>query len=269
MSKNTESVLSLFWVCSEPVGNLLGTCWEPVGNQLAGSVSIVTGLVVSTISYLWESRGKGGCYGTDLISCNLFCESCQAIGSPTPLSSPKILDKTCQVTSLAGTKSAVKNPKICHSVPYSLTSLTLRRSGHSNSPRQHVIPHKRHLHNGAKKMGWFAHDTVTFCPGEWSTLGVSLALGAKIISWRAMATLWNVTCATWLTWIEYDGTSKRGSGLWNMSQWALRTSQSGWEIRSWVFRPLTEANSNGPWMNMSWCVKITHLQKGSNLCQVA
>jgi hypothetical protein len=35
MSKNTELVWSLF-----------GTCWESVGNRLAGSVSIVTGLVV-------------------------------------------------------------------------------------------------------------------------------------------------------------------------------------------------------------------------------
>jgi len=30
--------------------------------------------------------------------------------------------------------------------------------------------------------GWFAHDAVTFCQGELSAPGVSLALGAEIIS---------------------------------------------------------------------------------------
>jgi len=39
-------------------------------------------------------------------------------------------------------------PKISQSVPYSHTSLTLRRSGRPMCPPQHVIPQKRHLHNG-------------------------------------------------------------------------------------------------------------------------
>jgi hypothetical protein len=41
-SKNTESVRSLF-----------GTCWEPVGNRLAGSFSILTGLVSNKSNLNW------------------------------------------------------------------------------------------------------------------------------------------------------------------------------------------------------------------------
>jgi hypothetical protein len=43
-SKNTELVLILF-----------GTFWEPVGNRLAGSFSIVTGLVVMLAPSLGET----------------------------------------------------------------------------------------------------------------------------------------------------------------------------------------------------------------------
>jgi hypothetical protein len=46
-SKNTESVWSLF-----------GTCWEPVGNRLAGSFSIVTGLVVDDIDTVGHIQKK-------------------------------------------------------------------------------------------------------------------------------------------------------------------------------------------------------------------
>jgi hypothetical protein len=58
---------------------------------------------------------------------------------------------------------------------------------------QHVIPQKRHLYNGVYKQkkiwGWFARDAVTFCQGDVSAPGVSLALGAKIISSRAITSL--------------------------------------------------------------------------------
>jgi len=94
--------------------------------------------------------------------------------------------------------------------------------------------------------GWCARDAMTFCQENLSAPGLSVALGAESISWQATASLWKVTCALWSTCNEYDGTSKRGSGLWNILQWVLRTSQSGWEIRSWVFRPLTVAKSKGP-----------------------
>jgi hypothetical protein len=132
----------------------------------------------------------------------------------------------------------IKIPKISHNVPYFHTSLTLQRSGRPMCPPQHVIPKKRHLHNGVyiKYWGGGAGDAVTFCQRDLSAPCVSLALGAEIISWQAIVSLWNVTCAPRSTWTEYDGTSKRGSGLWNMLQWVLRTFQSGWEIQSWVFR---------------------------------
>jgi hypothetical protein len=54
-------------------------------------------------------------------------------------------------------------------------------------PPQHVIPQKRHLHNGVfiyiKKIGGgFARDAVTFCQADLSAPGMSLALDAEIIS---------------------------------------------------------------------------------------
>jgi hypothetical protein len=104
-----------------------------------------------------------------------------AIGSPTPLSGPKILDKACQVTSSAGTKSAVEMRKIRHSVPYVLTSLTLRQSGRSNSPPQHVIPQKRHRYHGVfkkKKIGVVCSDAMTFCHWQVSVPGESVAWDA-------------------------------------------------------------------------------------------
>jgi hypothetical protein len=78
-------------------------------------------------------------------------------------------------------------PKISRSVPYSHTSLTLLRSGRPVCPPQHVIPQKKHLHDGVyikkiKIWGWCARDAVTFCQGDLSASGVSLALGAEIIS---------------------------------------------------------------------------------------
>ncbi len=57
-------------------------------------------------------------------------------------------------------------------------------------------------------------------------------------------------------WMEWDGTSNCRRGFWNMSKWVFRMSQMAWEIWSCIFRPLMVANSKGPWMNVSWCVKF-------------
>ncbi len=73
-------------------------------------------------------------------------------------------------------------------------------------------------------------------------------------SWQDMAALWKDMCVLWPTWIEYKGTSNHGSGLWNMFKWDFRKSQSAWETRSYLFWPLMDANSKGPWMKVSRCV---------------
>ncbi len=110
-------------------------------------------------------------------------------------------------------------------------------------------------------MSWFAYEVVTFCQDKVSGPGVSTQRVPKISSWLAMAASWDDTCALLSIWIEYEGTSKHGRGLWNMLQWFFRISQSDWEIGSQVLQPLTLAKSKGPWMNVSWCVKLSYFEK--------
>ncbi len=112
-------------------------------------------------------------------------------------------------------------------------------------------------HTKKTNLGWYTQNAITFCQGNRGMRGVSIVWDVKINSWQAMAASWKDTCTPQSTWIEYEGTLKCGRGLWNMSQWALRASQYGWEIQCWVFWQLTVAKSNGPWMNVSWCVKLT------------
>ncbi len=135
-------------------------------------------------------------------------------------------------------------------------------------PPQRVIP-LRGTSEFDKKLGWFAYNVVTFCQDEVRGPGVSTQRVSKISSWLAMAASWNDTCALRSTWIEYEVPSKRGRGLWNMLQWVFRISQSDWEIQSQVLRPLVLAKSKGPWMNVSWCVELSHFWKGRCLWRVA
>ncbi len=135
-------------------------------------------------------------------------------------------------------------------------------------PPQSVIP-LRGTSEFDKKLGWFAYGVVTFCQDKVSGPGVSTQRVPKIRSWLAMTALWNNTCTPRSTWIEYEGTSKHGRGLWNMLQWVFRISQSDWEIRSQALRPLMLAKSKGPWVNVSWCVKVSHFLKGRSLWRVA
>jgi hypothetical protein len=67
-SKNTESVQSL-----------IGTCWEPVGNWLAGSFSIVTGLVVC-VNSLGGQSGQFLSYYARKVDISLEANGCQIFG---------------------------------------------------------------------------------------------------------------------------------------------------------------------------------------------
>ncbi len=192
-------------------------------------------------------------------------QSCLAIGNLTPLSNPKILDEACQVIK-AGTKMQSKYQRFV-TVFHRLTLLWLS----SKVDIQLVHLGMSYLQRGTFVMAYIknggreAWDAMTFCHREVGVPGVLPTWDVDRTSWQDMAASWKDTCVPRSTWIEYKGTSNLGSGLWDMVKWDLRTSQLAWETQSCVFWPLTEANSKGPWMKVSRCVKFSLFQKEHSL----
>ena len=76
--------------------------------------------------------------------------------------------------------------------------------------------------------------------------------------------LWWVVWMPPSIWMENDGISNLGNGLWNSPLYARRTFQSLMSIQSRVFRPWTVENSKGPRIYVDSWVIVTHRRKGSS-----
>ncbi len=110
---------------------------------------------------------------------------------------------------------------------------------------------------------------MTFCHRYSLSEGDSIV--PKLIDIRSLQLAFKrkTSCATQSTWTEYDGTSKIGIEFPNIGECCFSWPQSSWAMQSRDLQPWTEMSSNCPWMKVSRCKILSHLQNGTNLWWVA
>ncbi len=160
--------------------------------------------------------------------------------------------------------------KLENHVPYFHTWLTPQQGGWKPPPLGMSYLKEVHLYADKKKKNWGGmlktHNLLSQrMERTWRSLSV--------ICWKNQLTPYGsivkkyMCTVVYANGIKWDITSQKG--LWNMSKCVLRMSQLAWETGSHIFWPLTMTNLKGPWMNVSWCVKLSHFLKGHSLWWLA